>query len=209
MQAIDRAPLGVVVTIEFLGPLAVAVSGARRLHDGLWIVLAGAGVTLLTLGDGAGAPLDPLGVALAVCSGVFWAGYIVLTRHVGRAWTGLDGLAVALAVAAALTAPAGIAGGGGRLLHGDVLLACAGLAILIPVLPYSLEMAALRRLPAATFGVLMSLEPGLGVLFGFLVLGQGLSAAGITAVVMVILASAGATVTSARRERAAALPGMM
>jgi inner membrane transporter RhtA len=209
MLAIDRAPFGVVVTIEFLGPLAVAVSGARRIQDGLWILLAGAGVALLTLGDGAGVPLDPVGIALACSSGVFWAGYILLTRSVGRAWTGLEGLAVALAVAAAVTAPAGIAVGGGRLLHGDVLLACAGLAILIPVLPYSLEMAALRRLPAATFGVLMSLEPGLGALLGFLVLGQGLSAAGVTAVVMVILASAGATATTARRERAAPLPGMM
>jgi inner membrane transporter RhtA len=213
MYAIDRAPFGVVVTIEFLGPLAVAVSGARRWQDGLWILLAGAGVALLTLGHGSDGQLDPLGLLLALSSGVFWAGYIVLTRRVGRAWTGLDGLAVALAMSATLTAPVGLALGGARLADPGVIAACAGLAVLLPILPYSLEMAALRRLPASTFGVLMSLEPGLGALLGFVVLGQGLSPAGVTAVAMVILASAGATAAAARRERrrerAVPLPGMM
>jgi inner membrane transporter RhtA len=215
MFAIDRAPFGVVVTIEFLGPLALAVSGARRWQDGAWILLAGTGVALLTLGPGTDGDLDPLGLLLALSSGVFWAGYILLTRSVGRAWTGLDGLAVALAVSAILTAPAGLALGGTRLADPGVILACAGLAVLLPILPYSLEMAALRRVPAATFGVLMSLEPGLGALLGFIVLGQGLSSVGVTAVVMVILASAGATAAAARRERererqrAAPLPGMM
>jgi inner membrane transporter RhtA len=211
MFAISLAPFGVVVTIEFLGPLAVAVSGARRAQDAIWILLAGAGVALLTLGPGTGGDVDPLGVLLAVSSGVFWAGYILLTRRVGRAWTGLDGLAVALAVSATLTAPAGLALGGARLAEPSLLAACAGLAVLLPVLPYSLEMAALRRVPAATFGVLMSLEPGLGALLGFVVLGQGLSAAGVTAVMMVVLASAGATAAAARRDRqrAAPLPGMM
>jgi inner membrane transporter RhtA len=211
MFAISLAPFGVVVTIEFLGPLAVAVSGARRAHDAIWILLAGAGVALLTLGPGTPGDVDPLGVLLAAASGVCWAGYILLTRRVGRAWTGLDGLAVALAVSAILTAPAGLLLGGARLAQPGLLIACVGLAVLLPILPYSLEMAALRRVPAATFGVLMSLEPGLGALLGFLVLGQGLSSAGVTAVLMVILASAGATAAAARRERhrAAPLPGMM
>jgi inner membrane transporter RhtA len=193
MLAIDRVPLGVVVTIEFLGPLSIALVGARRMRDGLWVALAGGGVALLTLGDATGGSLDMLGLALAAAAGTGWAGYILLTRHVGRAWTGVQGLAVAMGVAAVVTAPFGIAGGGERLLHGDVLVACLGLALLLPVLPYSLEMAALRRLPASTFGVLMSLEPGIGALLGFVVLGQDLALAGVLAIGMVIAASAGAT----------------
>jgi inner membrane transporter RhtA len=194
-EAIDRVPLGVVVTIEFLGPLGVALAGARRLRDGVWIALAGGGVALLTLGHSTGSALDALGVAFALAAGTGWATYILLTRRVGKAWTGVQGLAVAMAVAALAAAPFGLASGGARLGHVDVLLPCLGLAILLPVLPYSLEMAALRRLPAATFGVLMSLEPGIGALLGFLVLGQGLTAAGVLAVGMVIAASAGATAT--------------
>jgi inner membrane transporter RhtA len=193
MFAIDRIPLGVVVTIEFLGPLAIALAAARRIRDGLWVALAGGGVALLTLGDATGGSLDLLGLAFAVAAGTGWASYILLTRHVGRAWTGVEGLAVAIAVAAVVTAPPGLIGGGHRLLQADLLLACVGLAVLLPVLPYSIEMAALRRLPASTFGVLMSLEPGIGALLGFIVLGQGLTAAGVLAIGMVVAASAGAT----------------
>ena len=157
------------------------------------MALAGAGVALLTLGRATGGSLDTLGLVLAFAAGAGWAGYILLTRRVGRAWTGVEGLAVAIAVAAVVSAPLGVASGGERLLHADVLLGCLGLAVLLPVLPYSLEMAALRRLPASTFGVLMSLEPGIGALLGFLVLGQGLTALGVLAIAMVIAASAGAT----------------
>jgi inner membrane transporter RhtA len=193
MLAIDRVPLGVVVTIEFLGPLAIGLAGARRLRDGLWVALAAGGVALLTLGHGTDGSLDALGLALAGAAGTGWAGYILLTRHVGRAWTGVEGLAVAIAVAAVVTTPLGLASGGARLAHADIVLACIGLAVLLPVLPYSFEMAALRRLPASTFGVLMSLEPGIGALLGFIVLGQGLTGRGVLAIGMVIAASAGAT----------------
>jgi inner membrane transporter RhtA len=194
MLAIDRVPLGVVVTIEFLGPLAVGVAGARRGRDLLWVALAGGGVALLTLGHSTGGgPLDVVGLLLAALAGAGWACYILLTRRVGRAWTGVEGLAVAITVAAVVTAPLGLAEDGGRLAHADVILACIGLAVLLPVLPYSLEMAALRRLPASTFGILMSLEPGIGALLGFLVLDQGLTASGVLAIAMVITASAGAT----------------
>jgi inner membrane transporter RhtA len=193
MLAIDRVPLGVVVTIEFLGPLSIALVAARRIRDGLWVALAGGGVALLTLGDATGGALDALGLLLAAAAGAGWAGYIVLTRHVGRAWTGVQGLAVALGVAAVVTAPFGIVTGGERLLGADVLIECLGLALLLPVLPYSIEMAALRRLPASTFGVLMSLEPGIGALLGFLVLGQDLTVTGVLAIGLVITASAGAT----------------
>jgi inner membrane transporter RhtA len=201
MAAIDRIPLGVVVTIEFLGPLSIAVAGAHRARDGLWVALAGGGVALLTLGDATGGSLDVLGLLLAVAAGAGWATYILLTRHVGRAWIGFQGLAVSLTAAALVTAPFGIVDGGARLLHTDVLLPCIGLAILLPVLPYSFEMAALRRLPAATFGVLMSLEPAFGALFGFTVLGQDLTATGVLAIGMVIAASAGATAAAGRRQQ--------
>jgi inner membrane transporter RhtA len=134
-----------------------------------------------------------VGLLLAALAGAGWACYILLTRRVGRAWTGVEGLAVAITVAAVVTAPLGLAEDGGRLAHADVILACIGLAVLLPVLPYSLEMAALRRLPASTFGILMSLEPGIGALLGFLVLDQGLTASGVLAIAMVITASAGAT----------------
>jgi inner membrane transporter RhtA len=196
MEAIDRVPLGVVVTIEFLGPLAIGLAGARRLRDALWVALAAGGVALLTLGEGTGGSLDALGLLLAGAAGTGWGLYILLTRHVGRAWMGVEGLAVAMVVAAIVCAPVGIAVDGSRLLDPYVLLACVGLAVLLPVLPYSFEMAALRRLPASTFGVLMSLEPGIGALLGFLVLGQGLTALGVLAVGMVIAASAGATATA-------------
>jgi inner membrane transporter RhtA len=195
MLAIDRIPLGVVVTVEFLGPLGIALAHARRPRDGLWVALAGGGVALLTLGDATGSALDVVGLILALAAGMGWAGYILLTRRVGRAWTGVEGVAVAMSVAALVSAPFGLVSGGARLGHLDVLVPCLGVAILLPVLPYSLEMAALRRLPPATFGVLMSLEPGMGALLGFLVLGQGLTLTGVLAVGMVVAASAGATAT--------------
>src|SRR5215207_7171222 len=133
-EAIARIPLGVAVTIEFLGPLGVALAGSRRPRDVAWVVLAGAGVAILTLGDGAGEPLDPAGVAFALLSGTCWAAYIVLTKRVGARWAGFEGLAVSLAVAALVTLPVGVLGAGTDLLPPSVLLAGIGLALLIPLL---------------------------------------------------------------------------
>lgn len=198
MEAIDRIPLGVAVTIEFLGPLGVALAGSRRARDVVWVALAAAGVALLTLGNGAGVALDPAGVALAAVSAVCWGSYIVLTKRVGSRWAGLEGLAVSLAVAALVTAPVGIAQGGAELLAPDVLLTGLGLALLVPLLPYACELLALRRLPTALFGVIMSLEPAIGALFGLLILDQALRAVGILAIAMVSVASAGATLASRR-----------
>jgi inner membrane transporter RhtA len=192
-EAIARIPLGVAVTIEFLGPLGVALAGSRHARDVAWVVLAGAGVALLTLGDGAGEPLDATGVALAGIAGVCWAGYILLTKRVGARWAGFDGLSVSLGVAALVTLPVGVAGAGSELLEPSVVLAGAGLALLIPLLPFAFELVALRRLPTALFGVIMSLEPAIAALLGFLILGQGLAGSGVLAVAMVVLASAGAT----------------
>ncbi|HZH23277.1 MAG TPA: EamA family transporter, partial [Solirubrobacteraceae bacterium] len=196
-EAIARIPLGVAVTIEFLGPLGVALAGSRHLRDVGWVLLAGAGVALLTLGNGAGEPLDVTGVAFALLAGAFWAGYILLTKRVGARWAGLEGLSVSLAVAALVTLPAGIAVAGGELLIPDVILAGLGLALLMPLAPYAFELVALRRLPTALFGVIMSLEPAIAALFGFLILGQGLAVTGVVAIAMVSLASAGATLAAA------------
>jgi inner membrane transporter RhtA len=193
-EAIARIPLGVAVTIEFLGPLGVALAGSRHARDVGWVLLAGAGVVLLTLGDGAGEPLDATGVAFAVLAAACWAGYILLTKRVGARWAGFEGLSVSLVVAALVTLPVGVAGGGGELIAPGVLLAGVGLALLV-LLPYAFELVALRRLPTALFGVLMSLEPAIAALLGFLILDQGLAVAGVVAVGMVSVASAGATLS--------------
>jgi inner membrane transporter RhtA len=191
-EAIARIPLGVAVTIEFVGPLGVALAGSRRPRDVAWVLLAGAGVALLTLGEGAGEPLDPAGVAYAGVAAAGWAGYILLTKRVGARWPGLEGLSVSLAVAALVTLPAGIAAAGTELLAPEVVLAGTGLALLIPLLPYAFELVALRRLPTALFGVIMSLEPAIAALLGFLILGQRLAVSGAIAISMVVLASTGA-----------------
>jgi inner membrane transporter RhtA len=195
-EAISRIPLGVAVTIEFLGPLGVAFAGSRRARDVGWVLLAGAGVAMLTLGDGTGEPLELAGVLLAGISAVCWAGYILLTKRVGARWPGLEGLSVSLIVAALVTLPFGVAGDGAGLLEPDILLASLGLALLIPLLPYVFELIALRRLPTGLFGVIMSLEPGFAALLGFLILGQSLAVSGVAAIAMVVVASAGAALTT-------------
>ena len=196
-QSIDRIPLGVTVTIEFLGPLSVALAASRRPRDIAFVALAGAGVALLTLGHGAGGPLDATGVAFAGLSATCWAGYIVLTKRVGAAWPGLEGLSVSLAVAALVVLPVGVVEGGSELLEPEVLLAGAGLALLLPLLPYTFEMISLRRLPTGLFGVIMSLEPAIAAVLGFALLSQSLTATGVAAVGMVVVASAGATLSTA------------
>jgi inner membrane transporter RhtA len=195
-EAIARIPLGVAVTIEFLGPLSVALAGSRHARDVAWVALAGAGVALLTLGDGAGGPLDATGVGFACVSAVCWAAYILLTKRVGARWAGLEGLAVSLSVAALIAVPIGAVSGGSELLVPEVLLAGVGLALLIPLLPFSFELIALRRLPTALFGVIMSLEPAIAALLGFLILDQDLATAGVLAIGMVVAASVGATLGS-------------
>jgi inner membrane transporter RhtA len=201
-EAIARIPLGIAVAIEFLGPLGVALAGSRRVVDAVWIVLAAGGIALLTVGHPVGGTLDLLGVLLALIAAAFWAAYIVLTQRVGRSWPGTSGLAVSLGVAAVVTAPLGLGGGPGRFLHPALLLAGVGLAVLLPLGPFLLEFAALRRLPTRVFGVLMSLEPAIGALTGLIVLGQGLAIAGVVAIALIITASVGATLTGRDAEAA-------
>jgi inner membrane transporter RhtA len=192
--ALDRIPLGIAVTLEFTGPFGVAVAGSRRASDLLWVALAAGGLALLS--PGLHGSLDGLGVFLALVAGGFWAAYIVLAARVGRGFSGGQGLAMAMAVAAVLLVPVGVAGGGSAL--GDPALLAVGLAVAVlsSAIPYSLELEALRRLRKATFGVLMSLEPALAALVGLAVLGQGLSAAETIAIAMVVTASAGALGTA-------------
>lgn len=202
-EALSRIPLGVAVTIEFIGPLAVAVIGSRRLIDLLWVLLAAAGVVLLTSGGGA---LDGLGLLLAFVAGMLWASYILLAQRVGSVFPGASGLAIALAVGAVCLAPFGIWSGGSALVDPSVFGRGCAVALLSSAIPYSLEIAALRRLRASVFGVLMSLEPAFAALSGLLFLSQHLRAREWVALVCVMAASVGAT-RGARRDELPVEPG--
>jgi inner membrane transporter RhtA len=192
--AIDRIPLGVAVTLEFVGPLGVAVAGSRRLLDVLWVVLAATGIILLApLGAFGGMDLDPVGVAFALLAGCLWATYILLSVRTGRALPGGTGLVIALCVGTVVLAPVGIAGAGPALLDPRLLLAGFSVAMLSSAVPYSLELEALRKLPARIFGVLMSLDPAVATLVGFVVLGERLGIRAVAAVVFVTIAAAGAS----------------
>jgi inner membrane transporter RhtA len=189
-QAIERIPLGPAVTLEVLGPLVLSVLTARRLAAWCWAGIALAGVALL--GHGGFDRLDPVGAALALAAGAMWAAYIICSARVGARFPKADGLALALAAAALLTLPIGLIGAGTRLWHPAVLGLGTGLALLASVLPYTLELLALRRLPTSTFAVLMSLGPAIAALAGWLVLGQALHPVEVLAIGLVIAASIGA-----------------
>jgi inner membrane transporter RhtA len=191
-EALDRIHLGVAVTLEFVGPLAVALAGSRSRLDVLWALLAGLGVALL----GGFGGVNLAGAILALTAGGFWAAYILLNARVGRAFSGGDGLAIAMAVATLPLIPVGIAAGGSNLLHPDLLAVAFGVAMLSSVIPYSLELEALRRIRAQLFGVLMSIEPAMAALAGLIVIGQRLSALDVLAIALVVTASAGATLGS-------------
>ncbi|GAA1350224.1 EamA family transporter [Streptomyces beijiangensis] len=189
-QAADRIPLGAAVTLEVLGPLALSVFAARRLASVVWAGIALCGVALLSGGGFGG--LDPAGVAFALGAGAMWAAYIVFSARTGARFPRADGLALAMGVAAVLMLPLGIADAGAKLLVPSTIALGAAVAVMSSVLPYTLEMLALRRLPNAVFAVLMSLEPAIAALAGFLVLHQALSAVDALAISLVIVASMGA-----------------
>ncbi|MFD1149720.1 EamA family transporter [Saccharothrix hoggarensis] len=192
-QAIKHIPLGAAVTIEFLGPLAVAVLGSRRWLDGLWALLAAAGVLLLTRVDGG---LALPGVLFALGAAVCWAGYILLAAALGSRTADGKGLALAMVFGAALALPFGVAEAGTMLLNPVVLIAGTAVALLSSVIPYSVELDALRRIPPRVFGILMSLEPAVAALAGLVVLHEALHPAQWVAVFCVVLASIGATKTA-------------
>ena len=195
-ESIARLPLGVAVTIEFAGPLLVAVIGSRRPLDLVWIALAAAGIVLL-VGPGAES-VDPVGVAFALAAGACWAAYIYLNKSTGAAFPGGSGLAIAMAVGALVVLPAGVLQAGGALAEPELLGTAFVVAILSSVLPYSLDLEALRRLPEAVFGVLMSLDPAVAAVVGVVLLNQALGARDVLAIAMVVVASAGAASLSHR-----------
>ncbi|MEU6666486.1 EamA family transporter [Streptomyces sp. NPDC046727] len=203
-EAVDRIPLGTAVTLEVLGPLALSVLASRRAINALWAGLALAGVFLL--GGGGFSALDPIGVAFALGAGAMWAAYIIFSARTGRRFPQADGLALAMAVAALLFLPIGIAESGTRLLNPTTIALGSAVALLSSVLPYTLELLALRRLPASTFAVLMSLEPAIAATAGFLILGQSLSVTEAAAIALVIAASIGAVRTQVGRDTMPPLP---
>lgn len=192
--AIDRIPLGVAVTVEFLGPLGVAVFKGRGPLALLWAALAACGVAALAGPFGGSA--DLLGIAFAAVAALGWASYILLGGRVGRVFAGASGLTVGVMIATLIQLPAGLAAGGSELVAPAVLGAGAAAAVLSTIVPYAAEIEALRRIPAAPFGVLMSLEPAVAALVGLIALDQGLGAGEIAGIALVVIASIGAIRTA-------------
>jgi inner membrane transporter RhtA len=189
--ALDRLPLGITVTLEFVGPLGVAVFGSRRWRNLIWVALAAAGIVLLSGGTG-DKSIDPLGVALALGAGLFWAAYILQSARVGRLGPGMGGATMAAVISTVLVAPFGLADGGDELLDPTILAIGVAVGVLSTTVPYVAEMEALRRLPQAVFGVMMSLEPAVAAAIGFVALSQGLTSVEVVAIGFVVVASAGA-----------------
>jgi inner membrane transporter RhtA len=190
-EALERIPLGIAVTIEFAGPLAVAVATSRRRLDLVWAGAAALGILLLADPFGSGGGLDPFGLVLILAAAAFWAFYILIAQRATHAYDGSEGLALAMVVAALVPLVPGVIEGGSALLHPGLIAMGAGVALLSSVVPYSLETEALRRLPANVFGVLMSLEPAVAAVAGLVVLGQALGARDIVAMALVVTASVG------------------
>lgn len=191
-ESFSRIPLGIAVTIEFLGPLGVAVAFSRRRLDFVWVALAAIGVMLLARDDGSGR-VTVAGIGFALVAAAAWAGYILLSAATGARFAGSSGLAIASVVGSALILPVGISTGGSDLLRPEILLLGVGIGLLSSVIPYSFELEALRRMPAQLFGVLMSLEPAAAALVGLVVVGEILDAVEWLAIGFVIVASLGAT----------------
>jgi inner membrane transporter RhtA len=195
-QSFARIPLGISVTVEFLGPLGLAVATSRRLFDLLWVALAGAGVALLAhggLSTTAGRGTVAIGIAFALLAALSWAAYILLSRATGQRFGGSTGLTIAMLVSAVVITPVGVAAGGRALLRPDILLIGLGIGLLSSIIPYSLEMEALRRIPARVFGIWMSLEPAVAALVGLVLLGQSLAVREWLAIGCVMAACAGAS----------------
>ena len=202
--ALERLPLGVTVTIEVLGPLVLSIVASRRASAWLWAGLALIGV--VALGGGGWDRLDPLGVLFALGAAASWAGYILASARVGRAFPKLDGLALAMAFGAILALPFGILDAGAALLRLELVALGAVVAVLSSTIPYAFELIALRRLPAAAFAIMMSLAPATAALAGFVFLGQNMTWLELVGIALVIAASIGAVRSSARAAREAAEP---
>lgn len=194
-HSLSRIPLGLAVTVEFIGPLSVAVFGSRRWIDAVWVVLAGAGIALITPWT-AGSGVDPIGVALAFGAGVCWALYILIGKPLSHILSGGAAVSIGMLVGAIVVVPFAAATGGFAHVTPTRFAAGIGVALLSSAIPYTLEMIALKALPARTFGILMSLEPAVAALVGLAFLREVLSPAQWLAVALVIAASAGSTLTA-------------
>jgi inner membrane transporter RhtA len=192
---LDRLDLGVAVTIEFIGPLAVAVFGSRRRLDLVWAALAAVGIVLLANPGGADS-VDTLGLVFVLIAGGCWAAYILIAQRAGRVFPGSEGVAMAMVVAALIPIVPGIADAGSSLLDPALLAMGAAVGLLSSAIPYSLETEALRRIPANVFGVLMSMEPAVAALAGLVILGQDLGLREIVAIGFVVAASAGVSIAT-------------
>jgi inner membrane transporter RhtA len=198
-HAIETIPIGDAVTIEFIGPLLVATVGSRRPVDLLWVLLAGAGVVALS--NGGTIHLNSIGVLYAALAGVLWGTYIVVTASVGRSFTNGEGLALAMAVSALVTIPAGLIEGGRRLLDLTILGQGALIGLLSSAIPYAFEMEALRKLSKRTFGILMSIEPAMAAAAGFLIAHQRLSTSDLVGIALVVCASVGSSIGASIQAR--------
>jgi inner membrane transporter RhtA len=191
-HAIKDLPLGIAVTVEFIGPLAVAIAHSRRLSDGLWVLLAAVGI--IALADlGGHHHLSVPGLVLAASAGALWGLYILAQARLGQAFSDGTGLALAMVVATVVAVPDGIIDGGFALVHPGALAIGLAVGLLSSVIPYSIELTVLRRLPPGLFGVLMSLEPAAAALAGVIILGQGLSAREVVGIALVSAGSLGAS----------------
>ena len=190
-ESIDRIPLGIAVALEFVGPMAVALHGSRTRLDLVWIGLAVVGIVALT--HGGGHPLNALGVVLALAAGVLWGVYILVNARLGQAFDGASGVTMSMCVGALVMIPAGTISGGGHLLEPQILAQAAAVGVLSSAIPYTFENEALRRIAAPVFGVLMSLEPAIAALAGFIVLDQHLGPRALLGILLVVTASIGAS----------------
>ncbi len=193
-HAISRIPLGTAVTIEFIGPLLVALAGSRRLRDVIWALLAAAGIVALCHGIASGTNAE--GIVLAAIAGLLWAAYILVQAQVGKSFSDGAGLAFAMTAAAVVALPFGVASGSSRLVVPGTLAVGVAVGMLSSAIPYSLELRALRSLSTATFGVLMSLEPAFAALAGAVVIGQAITLRDGIGIGLVCVASLGASLTS-------------
>jgi inner membrane transporter RhtA len=190
-EALDRIPLGIAVTLEFAGPVTIAVALSRRRLDLVWVALAVSGILLLA--NPGGGSLDPVGLLFVAVAAIAWAAYILLAQRAGTVFSGGSGLAIAMVVGALVPLGPGLVQAGTDLLDPGLLALGAGVALLSSVIPYTLETEALRRVPAHVFGVLMSLEPAVAAIAGYVVLHQRLSTRDVVAICLVIAASIGVT----------------
>ncbi|MFF5296672.1 EamA family transporter [Paractinoplanes globisporus] len=196
--SLRTVPLGIAVTVEFLGPLLLSLVQTRRVIDVLWAVLAAGGVVLLGSANGGSAPLS--GLLLAFLAGLCWAGYIVFSAKLGGLVPGTGGLAVSLAVASLVVLPFGASGASAVFDKPTLLIGATAVALLSSVFAYGLEINALRRIPTRVFGILMSLEPAAAAIAGLLLLGQRLTALEVVALALVMVASLGVTMAGQRRK---------